>query len=48
MLQPAIAGVADVDRGNEFTRQLLGAIVGLGTFALPARMVLRSARWRIV
>ena len=42
--EPAIAGVADVDRTRELSRCGFRVGVGLGALAQPAGVVLRSPR----
>jgi hypothetical protein len=40
--QPAVGGVADIDRVSELQIHLRGVVSGVGAFVLPAGVVLRS------
>jgi hypothetical protein len=41
--QPAVGGVADIDRVSELQLHLRGVVSGVGAFVLPAGVVLRSS-----
>jgi hypothetical protein len=41
--QPAVGGVADIDRVSELQIHLRGVVSGVGAFVLPAGVVVRSS-----